>query len=77
MRHREGVVDEKIAELGQRLDEVGIVLFLAGVKARVLETEDVARLHGGDRALGLVADAVGNELDRPLDAYARVRRRRA
>ena len=50
MRGREGVVDPDVAELGERRDELRIVLFLAGMEAGVLEANDVARLHRGDRA---------------------------
>ena len=53
--------------LASAATNVGIVLFLAGMKARVLQAENVARVHGGDRALGGLADAVVDELDRPLD----------
>ena len=67
VRGREGVVDPDVAELGERGDEGGIVLLLAGMKARVLQADDVARLHRGDRALGRLADAVVDEFDRPLD----------
>ncbi len=38
-----------------------------GVKARVLQAEDVAGVHRRHRALGHVADAVVDEFDRPLD----------
>src|SRR5665213_2837194 len=48
MRDRKGVVDENVAESRQRGDETGIVLFLAGMKARVLETKNVAGFHFGD-----------------------------
>ena len=67
MRDREGVVDENVAELGQRGDESRIVLLLAGIEARVLQADDVAGLHRGDRAFGGLADAVVDEFDRPLD----------
>ena len=52
VRGGEGVVDIDVAELGERGDEGRIVLFLAGVEARVLQAEDVAGLHRGDRGLG-------------------------
>ena len=67
VRGREGVVDPDVAELGECGDEGRVVLLLAGVEARVLEAEDVAGLHRGDRAFGLLADAVVGEFDRPLD----------
>ena len=43
MRRRERVVDEEVAELGERGDEGRIVLLLAGVKAGVLQTEECRR----------------------------------
>ena len=49
VRGREGVVDPDVAELGQFGDEGGIVLFFLLVEAGVLEAEDVAVLHRGDR----------------------------
>ena len=52
VRHREGVVDEDIAELGERGAELRIVLLFARMEARVLETKNVAGMHRGDRALG-------------------------
>ena len=67
MRYREGVVDENVAELGQRGDESRIVLLLAGIKARVLQADDVAVLHRRHRVLGGLSDAVVDEFDRPLD----------
>ena len=67
MRGRERVVDPDVAELGQRGDEGRIVLFFAGMEAGVFETQNVAGLHGGDRALGRLADAVVGEFHRALD----------
>ena len=62
VRHREGVVDENVAKLGQRGDEGRIVLLFARVKAGVLQTDDVAILHRRHRAFGGFADAVVDEL---------------
>ena len=53
VRGGEGVVDADVAELGERRDEGRIVLLLALVEAGVLEQQDVAGLHRGDRGLGL------------------------
>ena len=61
VRGREGVVDADVAELGERGDESRIVLLLAGMKAGVLQAEDVAVLHRRDRAFGDLADAVVGE----------------
>src|SRR6185437_11584224 len=74
MRGRESVVDPKIAEFGQRGNESRIVLFLAGVETRVLQAQDVARLHGGDGALGDLADAVLGKSHGPLDDARNFRR---
>ena len=62
VRGGEGVVDPDVAELGQRGDEGRVVLLLARVEAGVLQAEDVALLHGGDRRFGGLADAVVGEL---------------
>src|ERR1700730_2043745 len=67
VRHREGVVDKNVAELSQRGDKSGVVLFLARMKARVLQAEDVAGLHRRNRSLGGVADTVIDEFHRPPD----------
>ena len=64
MRRRKSVVDPDVAELGQRGDECGIVLLFARVEARVLQAEDVAGLHCGDRLFGHFADAIVGELRR-------------
>src|SRR5205807_7257772 len=61
----EGIVYPEVAELGQRRDERGIVLLLAGVEAGVFEAEDTARLQVVDRRLGYLADAVLDEVDLP------------
>ena len=61
MRGGEGIVDEDVAELGQRLGEVRIVLLLALVEAQVLQHGDLAGLQRGTRILGGLADAVGDE----------------
>ena len=67
MRGRERVVDPDVAEFRQRGDEGRIVLFFAGVEAGIFEAQNVAGLHGGDRALSRLADAVVDEFHRPLD----------
>ncbi len=67
VRHRESVIDENVAQFGQRGDEFGVVLFLAGMEAGVFQADDVAGLHRGDRALGRFADAIVDEFDRALD----------
>ena len=53
--------------LASAATKAGIVLFLAGMKAGVLQADDVAVLHRRHRAFGGVADAVVDEFDRPLD----------
>src|SRR6185369_13790402 len=50
---RETVVDIIIAELGHRLGELWVVLFLAEVEARIFEDADIAREHRGQRSLCL------------------------
>ena len=65
VRGGERVVDPEVAELRQLRDEGRVVLLLAFVEAGVLQAQDVAGLHRGDRCGGLVADAVLGERDRP------------
>jgi hypothetical protein len=67
MRYREGVVDEDVAEFGERGDEGRIVLLLAGVEAGVLQAENVAGLHLRHGVLGGIPDAVVDKFERPLD----------
>ena len=67
VRGREGVVDIDIAELGQRADEVGIVLFLARVEAGVLQQRMSPGFMAATALLGRLADAVVGERDRPLE----------
>ena len=55
---REGVVDIDVAVGGQRLDEIGLVLFLALVEAGVLEQQDAAIGKRRHCLLGGVPDAV-------------------
>src|SRR5512136_544945 len=67
VRGREGVVYPDVTELGECRDEGRIILFFTRVEAGVLEAENVARLHGGDRALGQFANAIVGEFYRTLD----------
>src|SRR4029079_437241 len=67
VRGGEGVVDPDVAELRKRGDERRIVLLLFLVEAGVLETEDFAVFHGGDRLLSDLADAVVGETDATAD----------
>ena len=68
MRGREGVVDADVAELGERGDESRIVLLLAGVKAGVLQAEDVA-VASSPRPRARPASPMQSSanVDRPLD----------
>jgi len=65
MRGAESVVDVTIGERRELLGELGIVAFLARMKAQVLEKQDVAVGKAGDGPLDLLADAVIDEADRP------------
>ncbi len=64
MRGREGVVDIEIAERRHAPRELGIVLFFAGVEARILEDADIARQHGRDRPRSLRSLAILDEAHR-------------
>ncbi len=55
---RKRVVDPDVAERGERGDEAGSFVYLAGVEAGVLEAEDVAVLHRGDGRDRRRADAI-------------------
>ncbi len=67
MRGREGVIDEDVAERREFFREFLVVLFLAGMKAGVFQTKNVAVFHRGNRGLGFRADAVFGEGDGPFD----------
>src|SRR3546814_7379764 len=61
MRGRKGIVDVKVTDLGQRVGKGRIVLFLARVKAGILEHRDVAGGEHGDACLRPFPDTVGDE----------------
>ena len=63
VRGGEGVVDVDVPVLRECRGEVGIVLLLALVKARVLQEQDIAVVHRGDGLLGWRSDAVGGKED--------------
>ena len=67
VRGGECVVHPDVAELRKLGDEGRVVLFLARMKAGVLQAHDVAGLHRGYNALGRLAYAVLGESDRPFD----------
>jgi len=64
VRRGEGVGDEDVAELDHLGGQRRVVLGLTLVEAGVLEHQNVAVLHGGDRLLGFRPDAIGSEGDR-------------
>src|SRR5262249_57381615 len=66
VRHREGVVDEDVAERSELRDESGIVALFARMEAGVLQAQDLARFHGVHRRRRPFADAILRERDRPL-----------
>ena len=63
MRRAEGVVDEEVGRRGELLRELGHVLLLLLVEARVLEEEHVAVGHLADARGDAVADAVRRHHD--------------
>src|SRR5262249_7534931 len=67
VRGRERVIDPDVAQFREGCDERGIVFLFARVKTGVLEAEDVAGLHRGDRVFGRLANTVVGELYTPLD----------
>ncbi len=65
----EGVVDEDVAVCRELGREVGIVLLFTLVEAGVFQQQHVAVLQAGDRGGGLVADAVGGEIDALVEDF--------
>ncbi len=63
MRRGKGVIDINLAELGQRLGEVGRICFLARVEAQIFEERHRSGLEGGDNPPRRFADAVFGERD--------------
>ncbi len=63
MGGREGIVDIDVAQFGERIDEFGIVLFLALMKPRIFEKQIIAIAHRGNGGFGGGADAVVGEGD--------------
>ena len=62
----EGVGHVDVGQRRQLPGEFGVVPFLLGMEAQVLQKRDVARPHGGGDARRLGADAVAGEGDRTL-----------
>jgi len=67
MSGRERVVDIDVAKLGECADEIGIVLFFARVKARVLQQQHIAILQFGDGFFCHRPDAIGGERHRAAE----------
>ena len=65
MSGAEGVVDVDIGQRCELCREFRIVRFLLGVKAEILEEQNVALLEGGRRSLDLWSDTVCRGLDGP------------
>ena len=65
VRNGEAVVDVMIAERRHRLGELGIVLFLTGVKAGVFEHANVAWQHRRNGALCFRPLTILDEAHRP------------
>ncbi len=67
VRGAEGIVDVGVAEVGERLGEGRIVAGLAGVKAEVLEENDLARAVVENELGHSVADDLIGEADLSLE----------
>src|SRR5579875_185323 len=67
MRRGEGVIDPEVAEFCQCIDEGGIIFLFAGVKAGILEAQDLTGFQFCDGVFRDVTDAIGGERDRSLD----------
>ena len=63
MGRREGVIDENVAERRELFGKAQVVLFFLAVKARILQTENVAVLHPRDGRFRRRAHAILGEGD--------------
>ena len=70
VRGAEGVVDVDVAQLGQIRGERGIVRFLAGVEAQVLDQHDLAGLEVLGPAQRLEAGDFGRQPDVDAEQFA-------
>ena len=75
MGGRKGVVDIKIAEIGQRARETRIVCLLARMEAQILQQRHLARAKPPHRRAGGLADAIRGE-DHVLATKRPAQRRR-
>src|SRR5581483_9241350 len=69
MRGAEGVVDVDVAELGDLLGEIRVVLLLFLVESEIFEQQDVAVLKTFGSAFDAGADAVIDEADRLAEQF--------
>jgi len=70
VRGPERIVYIHIAERGEPLRKLGIVLLLFGVEAEVLEDDNLAGRHGRDSRLDVGSDAVVQLPHRPVEQVA-------
>ena len=73
---RERVVDEDVAEGGERLGDLRVVRLLTGEEADVLEEQDFARSERIGGGMRLRAHDVLDEMDRRVDQLSQPVRRR-
>ena len=59
----EGIGDKDVRHVGKGLGECRVVLFLADVKAEILEKHDLTGLQRGGLGLGILTDDVGGKND--------------
>ena len=76
MRRGECVVDVDVAEGGEPLAQLLVVLLLPRLVPHVLEEQDVPRLHRRHGLLRDFAHAILRERDRPLEELRQARRDR-
>ena len=72
MGRAKGIIDINISQAGQFSGKVGVVLFLFGVKAKVLQEDDFPGPHRPDGLFHLQADAVKECAYRPAEKPAQM-----
>ncbi len=77
MRRGEGVVDVDVAEGGEPLAQLLVVLLLPRLEAHVLEEQDVPGHHRGYGHRSRLAHAILRERDRPSEQPGQARRDRS
>ena len=75
MRRAESVVDVNVSQFGELLGKLVVVFFLAFVKAKVFEQQNLARFQFIDLRFDNVADTVTGEKDSVVFHFGFAKRR--